>query len=88
MYEILPNKPTPIPMEIGDSKTPGRQKLESWLNKNMKIKMTDERILVDEDSNEEPRVLGLAMVPGHHIVSILVDENKAPLAHHEDTDIL
>ncbi|XP_064642208.1 uncharacterized protein LOC135496679 isoform X1 [Lineus longissimus] len=57
MYEILPNKPTPIPMEIGDSKTPGRQKLESWLNKNMKIKMTDERILVgvfvctDKDRN-------------------------------------
>ena len=25
---------------------------------------------------EEPRVLGLAMIPGHHIVSIEVDVNK------------
>ena len=25
---------------------------------------------------EEPRVLGLAMIPGHHIVTIEVDVNK------------
>ncbi len=28
------------------------------------------------DEKEEPRVLGLAMIPGHHIVSIEVDVNK------------
>ncbi|XP_035221190.1 N-alpha-acetyltransferase 38-A, NatC auxiliary subunit-like [Stegodyphus dumicola] len=78
-----------------------RQRLESWLNKNMKIEMTDGRILIgiflctDRDRNvilgscaeylqtendesvEEPRVLGLAMVPGHHIVSIEVDSDLA-----------
>ncbi|XP_054711427.1 N-alpha-acetyltransferase 38, NatC auxiliary subunit-like [Uloborus diversus] len=80
-------------------KSPSRQKLESWLNRNMRIEMTDGRTLVgiflctDRERNiilgscaeylqlsegegvpeEEPRVLGLAMVPGHHIVSIQVD---------------
>jgi len=68
-----------------------------WLNKSMRIKMSDGRVLVgifvctDKDCNvilgsaqeylqppesgnkEEPRVLGLAMVPGHHIVSIETD---------------
>ena len=71
--------------------------MESWLNKSMKIQMTDGRTLVgiflctDKDKNvilgscqefltspegdngEEPRTLGLAMVPGHHIVSIHID---------------
>lgn len=36
---------------------------------------------INDDSNElsseEPRVLGLAMVPGHHIVSIWVDVNES-----------
>ncbi|XP_071037385.1 N-alpha-acetyltransferase 38, NatC auxiliary subunit [Parasteatoda tepidariorum] len=78
--------------------SPLRQRLRSWLNKNMRIEMTDGRILygiflcTDRDRNvilgscaeclpaesddstvEEPRVLGLAMVPGHHIVSIEVE---------------
>lgn len=30
----------------------------------------------DCTTNEEPRVLGLAMVPGHHIVSIEVDQSN------------
>ncbi|GLH01846.1 Small nuclear ribonucleoprotein-associated protein B [Gryllus bimaculatus] len=78
--------------------TPGKQKLRSWLNKNLKIEMTDGRILIgiflctDRDGNvilgscgeylkmedgvnfEEPRVLGLVMVPGRHIVSIYFDD--------------
>lgn len=81
-------------------KSSGRSKLESWLNKNMKVEMTDGRTLIgiflctDRDINvilgscseylkpdsneetceEEPRFLGLAMVPGHHIMSIHVDD--------------
>ncbi|XP_014778225.1 N-alpha-acetyltransferase 38, NatC auxiliary subunit [Octopus bimaculoides] len=79
----------------------GRRKLQRWLNKNMKIKMSDGRTLIgiflctDRDRNvilgsceeylnspdaeepEEPRILGLAMVPGHHIVSLHVDDCKA-----------
>ncbi|CAH2272637.1 N-alpha-acetyltransferase 38, auxiliary subunit [Pelobates cultripes] len=85
--------------EVADS---ARHKLESLLNRNMRIEMTDGRSLVgcflctDRDCNvilgsaqeflrpsdsfpvREPRVLGLAMVPGHHIVSIEVElENVA-----------
>ena len=73
----------------------GRRNLTSWLNKNMKIKLTDGRVLIgiflctDKDANVilgtcaeylledkscEPRMLGLAMVPGRHIVTIHVDE--------------
>lgn len=87
---------TPEPSSKADS--PGRQKLKSWLNKNLKIEMTDGRVLVgvflctDRDANvilgscseylqpeegggiEEPRVLGLVMVPGRHIVSIHLDD--------------
>ncbi|CAL1264313.1 unnamed protein product [Larinioides sclopetarius] len=89
------------PVEKEKTKSPLRQKLESWLNKNMKIEMTDGRVLIgiflctdrdrnvilgscaeylqneSEESMEEPRVLGLAMVPGHHIVSIEVDSDLA-----------
>lgn len=32
--------------------------------------------ITDDAVKEEPRVLGLAMVPGHHIVSIEVDESQ------------
>ncbi|KAG8431014.1 hypothetical protein GDO86_019558 [Hymenochirus boettgeri] len=80
--------------EVGDM---ARPKLESLLNRNMRIEMTDGRSLIgcflctDKDCNvilgsaqeflrpsdtfpaREPRVLGLAMVPGHHIVSIQVE---------------
>lgn len=79
----------------------GKKLLRSWLNKNMKIQMTDGRTLIgiflctDSDKNvilgsceeylkppdasarkEEPRILGLAMIPGHHIVSIHVDQDR------------
>lgn len=83
--------------------------LESWLNKSMKIEMSDGRTLIgtflctDRDQNVilgscseflkpeengnavvEPRILGLAMIPGHHIVSIHIDDltrrcSKGPL---------
>jgi len=74
----------------------GRKLLRSsYLNKNMKIKLTDGRILIgiflctDKDANvilgtcaeylteensRDPRMLGLAMIPGRHIISIHVDE--------------
>ncbi|KAK6177693.1 hypothetical protein SNE40_015744 [Patella caerulea] len=79
----------------------GRRKLQKWLNKSMKICMTDGRTLIgiflctDRDRNvilgsceeylkspdsgekEEPRILGLAMIPGHHIISIHVDEDRS-----------
>ncbi|GFY50121.1 n-alpha-acetyltransferase 38, NatC auxiliary subunit [Trichonephila inaurata madagascariensis] len=89
------------PVDKEKAKSPLRQRLESWLNKNMKIEMTDGRVLIgiflctdrdrnvilgscaeylqteSDESGEEPRVLGLAMVPGHHIVSIEVDSDLA-----------
>ncbi|CAH3172839.1 unnamed protein product [Porites evermanni] len=77
-------------------KSEKRQLLESWLNKIMRIKISDGRTLIgsflctDRDRNiilgscqefvgsadekEEPRILGLAMVPGKHIMSIEIDE--------------
>ncbi|XP_062305298.1 N-alpha-acetyltransferase 38, NatC auxiliary subunit isoform X1 [Osmerus eperlanus] len=82
------------------SSSRARQKLESLLNKNMKIRMTDGRTLVglflctdrdcnvilgsaqeflkstDSFSQGEPRVLGLAMIPGHHVVSIEVESDS------------
>ncbi|KAL0970276.1 hypothetical protein UPYG_G00239770 [Umbra pygmaea] len=82
------------------SSSRGRQKLESLLNKNMRIRMTDGRTLVglflctdrdcnvilgsaqeflkssDSFSQGEPRVLGLAMIPGHHVVSIEVESDS------------
>ncbi|NP_001084541.1 N-alpha-acetyltransferase 38-B, NatC auxiliary subunit [Xenopus laevis] len=86
-------------VESGDT---ARHKLESLLNRNMRIQMTDGRSLIgcflctDRDCNvilgsaqeflrpsdsfriREPRVLGLAMVPGHHIVSIQVELETSP----------
>lgn len=82
--------------------TPGRKLLRSLLNKNMKIKLTDGRVLIgiflctdkdanvilgtcdeylSEDSVDNPqlgerRMLGLAMVPGRHIVSIHIDDTS------------
>lgn len=82
---------------------PGAVKLRSWLNKSLRIKMSDGRVLIgvflctDRDANvilgscseylpeseegalkanEEPRMLGLVMVPGKHIVSVAVDKNE------------
>ncbi|KAK8374600.1 hypothetical protein O3P69_012754 [Scylla paramamosain] len=40
-----------------------------------------EHLRPDEDGREEePRVLGLAMIPGRHIVSICIDEASQPPA--------
>ncbi len=38
----------------------------------------DVMLYISEENSvkEEPRVLGLAMIPGHHIVTIEVDVNK------------
>jgi len=82
-----------------------RHKLEQWLNKSMRIKMTDGRTLIgiflctDRDCNiimgsceeylkptdtlpkEEPRILGLAMIPGKHVLSIEIDE----ISHSEES---
>ncbi|XP_046851652.1 N-alpha-acetyltransferase 38, NatC auxiliary subunit-like [Xenia sp. Carnegie-2017] len=77
--------------------SPSKALLQSWLNKIMKVKISDGRRLIgsflcsDKDmnmilgscqefvygedyENEEPRILGLAMIPGKHIVSIEIDE--------------
>ena len=92
-------QPQDTPKELSQ----GRRLLRSFLNKNMKIKLTDGRVLIgiflctDKDANvilgtcdeylneeclinskqldEGPRMLGLAMVPGRHIVSIDVDDS-------------
>jgi small nuclear ribonucleoprotein (snRNP)-like protein len=77
----------------------GKALLRSWLNKNMRVVLSDGRVLVgiflctDKDANiilgsctetlseadeaaaADPRILGLAMVPGRHITSIKVDED-------------
>lgn len=99
----------------------GAVKLRSWLNKSLRIEMSDGRILIgvflctDRDANvilgscseylpeetdaassskEEPRMLGLVMVPGKHIVSVSVDKNEndsknsmsSPLTAEVDTE--
>ncbi|XP_052082767.1 N-alpha-acetyltransferase 38, NatC auxiliary subunit-like isoform X1 [Mytilus californianus] len=85
--------------EEDSEKSAGKIKLEKWLNKSMKIKMTDGRTLIgvflctdkdrnvilgsceeylrspDVDDREDPRILGLAMIPGHQIVTVHIDEN-------------
>ncbi|KAL7642119.1 UNVERIFIED_CONTAM: hypothetical protein RMT77_006679 [Armadillidium vulgare] len=35
----------------------------------------------DDGREEEPRVLGLAMVPGRHVVSISIDESYQSMKH-------
>ncbi|XP_014286227.1 N-alpha-acetyltransferase 38-B, NatC auxiliary subunit [Halyomorpha halys] len=89
----------------------GKKKLYSWLNKQMKIEMTDGRVLVgiflctDRDANvilgscteylnpevcgftDEPRILGLVMVPGRHIVSIHHDASDAPSEEKEIKEV-
>ncbi len=86
------------------SSSPGRALLRTWLNKSMRIVLSDGRVLAgiflctDQDSNVilgscteclseaeerepvDPRILGLAMVPGRHIVSIKVDQQQEPPA--------
>ncbi|ESO90454.1 hypothetical protein LOTGIDRAFT_123274, partial [Lottia gigantea] len=89
----------------------GKQKLQRWLNKRMKICMTDGRTLIgiflctDRDKNvilgsceeylkppeseekEEPRILGLAMIPGHHIVNISIDEHDKTVPYNLDMEV-
>ena len=89
--------------------------LESWLNKPLKVEMTDGRILVgvflctDKDRNiilgatneyiktesldsnhpetsKDGRNLGLAMIPGHCIVSICIDADC--LSKHDTNTII
>ncbi|GFO22011.1 tigger transposable element-derived protein 6-like protein [Plakobranchus ocellatus] len=92
---------SPNSMSCGSSeKNTERQKLEEWLNKSMRIRMTDGRTLVgiflctdcdcniivgsceeylrppDSQPREDPRILGLAMIPGKHIVSIEIDDTS------------
>jgi len=93
---------TTQPQEPPKELSQGRILLRSFLNKNMKIMLTDGRVLIgiflctDKDANvilgtcdeylneeclknsqlgEGPRMLGLAMVPGRHIVTIEVDDS-------------
>lgn len=33
-------------------------------------------LLLEGNEKEEPRILGLAMIPGHHIVSISIDKSQ------------
>lgn len=80
------------------NESPGGLLLESYLNKTMRIVMTDGRSLMgvfwctDRDANvilgncmeymppredgsrDEPRPLGLAMIPGRHIVTMHLDQ--------------
>ncbi|XP_059143325.1 N-alpha-acetyltransferase 38, NatC auxiliary subunit-like [Physella acuta] len=82
-----------------DDRKAGKHRLELWLNKSMRIKMTDGRTLIgtflctdcdcniimgsceeylkspDSEPREDPRILGLAMIPGKHVVSIEIDES-------------
>ncbi|XP_022185331.2 N-alpha-acetyltransferase 38, NatC auxiliary subunit isoform X2 [Nilaparvata lugens] len=83
------DKPTD---SVGKEEKSGKEKLRRWINRQMKIEMTDGRILIgvflctDRDGNiilgscsesqqtdgcyDEPRLLGLVMVPGRHVVSL------------------
>ncbi|XP_017779869.1 PREDICTED: N-alpha-acetyltransferase 38, NatC auxiliary subunit [Nicrophorus vespilloides] len=91
------SNPETEPNEREAPMSAGAMKLKSWLNKPLRVEMSDKRILVgmflctDRDaniilgscseylpdgenaSNEEPRMLGLIMVPGKHIVNISID---------------
>lgn len=79
----------------------GVVKIREWLNKTVKVQMSDKRVLIgvflctdrdaniilgscaeylpgedeDELSSDEPRMLGLVMIPGRHIVSIHIDQS-------------
>ncbi|KAF5302373.1 hypothetical protein FQA39_LY10412 [Lamprigera yunnana] len=105
-----PNVETRSTEEEIINESPEVAQLRKWLNKTLKIEMSDGRVLIgvflctDRDANiilgscseylpddlnleqpstsnsvEEPRMLGLVMVPGKHIVSICIDENESVL---------
>ncbi|KAI1296720.1 Protein SEC13 -like protein [Halotydeus destructor] len=88
---------TGVETTVKEVKSPLKEKLESWLNKSMKIEMTDGRTLVGiflctdrdknvilgncleylgcpDDTDEDPRALGLAMVPGRFIKRVCIDD--------------
>ncbi|CAG0887978.1 unnamed protein product [Cyprideis torosa] len=93
-----PLLPTPPPR----NSKPGLKRLEAWINRTLKVLLTDGRFLVgeflctDRDANiilghcreyyykdpDEggdlvgPRILGLAMVPGKHIVELHVSSQE------------
>ncbi|RZF42825.1 hypothetical protein LSTR_LSTR003649 [Laodelphax striatellus] len=98
-----PEESSAEPMNCDDSQVKdevsGKEKLRRWINRQMKIEMTDGRILVgvflctDRDGNiilgscseyqqtdggfDEPRLLGLVMVPGRHVVSLHLAPNNS-----------
>lgn len=79
-------------LRLNQSESDPRKKLTSLLGKILKIKITDQRVIVgcfvctDRDANvilensceysatfdddEEPRSMGLTLIPGRHIVSV------------------
>jgi len=91
-------------MSSEEEERPGVELLRSWVNKSVKVEMSDGRVIVgiflctdrsgnvivgscneytsDPDSaggevragGGEGRVLGLAMVPGHHVTRMWVDQ--------------
>jgi len=91
-----------------EPKTAGRLRLESYLNKTVRVVMTDRRTLIgvfwctdreanvilgncmehmpprEDGSQDEPRPLGLAMIPGRHIVSMHIDQ----LQHVSDDQVM
>ena len=93
------------PPSSSDGGGDGKKQLRSWLNKILKVELSDGRTLIgtflctDKDRNvilgsctetckdnnkggrpDPPRNLGLAMVPGKHIVSIHLDDYAATAA--------
>ncbi|XP_072021388.1 N-alpha-acetyltransferase 38, NatC auxiliary subunit-like [Amphiura filiformis] len=61
--------------------TDGRTLIGSFLctdkDRNVILGSCEEYVQAQDSAvKEEPRVLGLAMVPGHHIVSIQVDQTN------------
>jgi len=90
-----------ITMNVEGETRPGVRLLKSWINKSIKVEMSDGRVIVgiflctDRSGNviigscneytsdpdqagaeEEGRILGLAMVPGHHVTRMWVDQES------------
>jgi len=99
-------------MSVEDDSRPGVTLLRSWVNKSMKVEMSDGRVIVgiflctdrsgnviigscneytsDPDltgSDEEGRILGLAMVPGHHVTRIWVDQDAVAQSHRPNSPL-
>lgn len=91
----------PVRMSTEAETRPGVTLLRSWINKSMKVEMSDGRVIIgiflctdrsgnviigscneytsdpDKGVEEEGRILGLAMVPGHHITRMWVDQDSS-----------